>query len=132
MCPPAAICTIASTTRRDQDTHCDEPERKNRGEGGPPCAVKSKARPPAKVLEAQLRCDLLMGLLVVCLVLWASIKDRQEHKRIDAILDRLCKRHSRKGLLVPESVHKMWKQGGKTKTELKDVLIQCGCNKDPA
>ena len=50
-------------------------------------------------------------------------------KKLDAMLRRLCKKHPRKGLEVPESVHNMWKKGANSRRELKKVLLECGMDK---
>lgn len=47
-----------------------------------------------------------------------------------ARLRRVCERKSSGKLLVPESVHNLWKQGGHTRDELCEMLEDAGWNKD--
>ena len=52
-------------------------------------------------------------------------------RKYEAQLRRMCTSKKR-GLQVPESVHKLWKKGGKARRDLEQVLIECQGDKDPS
>ena len=44
--------------------------------------------------------------------------------KYEALLRRLCEKKKKKPLRVPESIHKLWLEGGKTRRDLRKVLIE--------
>ncbi|CAE7769723.1 STRN3, partial [Symbiodinium microadriaticum] len=50
--------------------------------------------------------------------------------KLEATLRRACKPDRKGCLQVPEQVHKMWKNGGSSRRELRKVLLQCGGQKE--
>ena len=56
-------------------------------------------------------------------------ENANDDAKIDAALRRLCRRRPRKGLQVPEAVHKLWLKGGKTRRDMGKILVQCGGDK---
>ncbi|CAE7941224.1 unnamed protein product [Symbiodinium sp. KB8] len=57
------------------------------------------------------------------------VDKKAEVARVDQVLRRLCQRKKR-GMMVPEEIHKLWVKGGSQRRELAKILIEVGEDKD--
>ena len=101
---------------------------------------QSRALPPSPCLQLQpVRArarsfprQVFQSTLSVVACAFANIDDQAisaaMEAKYEALLRRLCEKKRKKPLRVPENIRKLWLEGGKTRRDLKKVLIECNGN----